>query len=235
MSRGVIRKGACAALCITGLMMGAAVHGRDVREVEGIEFRGLELLSRHEVLAGVPVKSSKKGSVIDLDALKSAIAKNGMIEKGNVGAEGNRIIVTVKERVPAHLFAVRKGNEVVPFETDARFAILSVRAVHLAGRPLVVLGEGDLRGGALSSRVRGLLAELGRLEETDNELFKEIAEIEIKNDNVLEIFLKGRKTRIILPVNGRDFRNLRYMVSLFDGQNYYPGTLRMGNGYGVIE
>lgn len=234
MNWGMIRKGAAAAMCVIGPMI-AAVHGRDVREVEGIEFRGLELLSRHELLAGVPVKASKKGSVIDLDALKSAITKNGMIEASGISVEGDRIIVTVKERVPVHLLAVRRVNEVVPFETDARFAILSVRAVHVTGRPLVVMGEGDLRGGALSARVRGLLSEMERLEKNDGELFKEIAEIEIKNDNVLEIFLKGRKTRIILPVNGRDFRNLRYMVSLFDGQNYYPATLRMGNGYGVIE
>ena len=97
----------------------------------------------------------------DLDALKSAIAKNGMIEKGSVGAEGNRIIVTVKERVPAHLFAVRKGNEVVPFETDARFAILSVRAVHLTGRPLVVLGEGVGVNGGVFRATEGLVERFG--------------------------------------------------------------------------
>lgn len=222
-------------MLLIGLMMGAAAYARDVREVSGIEFRGLDLLSRHELLAGVPMKSTAKGMLVDLDALKGSLSRNGMIETSGIDAADGRITITVKERVPVHLLAVRKGGEMIPFEADARFSILSVRTVHVTGRPLVVLGEGDLRDGTISSRGRELLNELGRLESADRELFREIAQIEIKNDIMLEIFLKGRKTRIFLPRAGGSFAVLRYMVSLFDGRNIYPGTLRIGEGYGVIE
>ena len=217
------------------MMMTAAAGARDVREIAGLEIRGLKLLSRHEILAGVPVKATAKGMLIDVDSLKSSLAKNGMIEESGIEAGGDRITVTVKERVPVYLLAVRRGNEVIPFEADARMSILSVRTVHLADRPLVVLGENDLRGGVVSSRARDFLNEMGRLEESHEEIFREIAEITMRNDNMLEIFLKGRKTRIILPRDGRSFSALKYIVSLFDGRNYYPGTLRIGEGYGVIE
>lgn len=217
------------------ILMMTAAGARDVREIAGLEIRGLKLLSRHEILAGVTMKATAKGMLIDIDSLKSSLAKNGMIEESAVEAGGDRITVTVKERLPVYLLAVRRGKELIPFEADARMSILSVRTVHLADRPLVVLGEQDLRGGVISSRARDFLNEMGRLEENHEEIFREIAEIALGNDNMLEIFLKGRKTRIILPHDGRSFLNLKYIVSLFDGRNYYPGTLRIGDGYGVIE
>jgi len=173
--------------------------------------------------------------VCSSDLLRTALARNPMIEESSIDEDGRGLVVTVKERVPVYLMAVRRGGEIIPFEADERFNVVSVRGVHLEGKPLVIIRGDELKGGAVSARVRDFYRAMSLLERENRELFAEISEIGLENDNMLEIFLKGRKTKISVKNDGPSFSALGCLVAVLDGRNYYPSTLRVGDGYGVIE
>ncbi len=212
-----------------------APAGRAMRTVESIEFRGLKLLNRQKLLEGVPLKAADGGITLDVEALRRNLEQNRMIEASQIAESGRGLVVTVKERVPVYLMAVRRDGETVPFEVDGSFNVVSVRDLHLEGKPLVIIRGEELKNGAISAKIREFFREMSRMEMEHRGLFAEIDQISLENDNMLEIFLKGRKTTLYLKKEGASFTALKYLLSILDERNYYPGTLRVGGGYGLIE
>ena len=220
---------------VIAVFAGPGRADRDVREFSGIEFRGLDLLSRYDIIGGVAMKSTEKGILVDMESLREALGKNLMVDESRIDISSGALVITVRERSPRYLLAVRRGEEVIPFHADERFSIVSVRSVYLTDRPLIIVNDNEIRGGAISPMVREFLIDLERMTSKHRNLFKEITQITLKNDNMLEIFLKGRNTRIIMPRERDHITALRYLISFFDGAGVYPGTLRVGKDYGVIE
>ncbi len=214
---------------------GSGSANREMREVSGIEFRGLNILSRYDIIGGVAIRATEKGILVDMHSLKEALDKNLMVAESRIEETSGGLMITVRERVPRYLLAVRRGDEVIPFHADERFSIVSVRSVFLADRPLIIVDDREIKGGRLSQRVREFLVDMERMTSEHAEILKEISQISIKNDNMLEIFMKGRNTRIIVPGERNHITALRYLISFFDGAGIYPLTLRVGKDYGVIE
>ncbi len=216
------------------LFLGAFVSlwGETV-DVRRVEFKGLKYLSPREIMEQVRFVKNNEMMRIDMTSLKEVLAKTAMVRASSIAVFEEKLIVTVTEREPAHVCAVVKANETITFELDDSLSVVSVRNIHRSDVPVVVLQEEDLPGGKLSARAIELFKGLSVLKKHHAELYRELSEVKFRPDGVYEIRLKGRNTKII--VQDSAFSTLKYIVSALDEKKYYPGTLWVGSGFGVIK
>lgn len=202
-------------------------------DVRRVEFKGLKYLSPKEIMEHVRFVKHNEMVRIDMASLREVLAKNTMVRTSSIAVFEEKLIVTLVERVPVHVCGIVKGNETIPFELDDSFAVISVRNIHRNDVPIVVFREEDIPGGRLSARAIELFKDLSLLKKHHEELYRELSEVKFRSDGAYEIRLKGRKTKII--VQDSAFLTLKYIVSALDEKKYYPGTLWVGSGFGVIK
>lgn len=202
-------------------------------DVRRVEFKGLKYLSPREIMEQVRFVKNNEMMRIDTDSLKEVLAKTAMVRTSSIAVFEEKLLVTLTEREPVHACAVIKGGETIPFELDDAFAVVSVRNIHRTDVPIVVFREEDLPGGRISARAIELFNSLTFLKKHHAEVYRELSEVKFRPDGLYEIRLKGRKTKIV--VQDSAFSTLRYIVSALDEKKYYPGTLWVGGGFGVIK
>ncbi len=208
---------------------------RNVKKVRRIEFRGLRYCSKYEIIGRVDMRVLPDAIVIDIDSLESALKEIPLIRSYRVAEQDGGIVVAVVEREPAFVFAVKKGNEIIPFETDDQFKVLSVRRVHTAERPVIVIGAEDVVNGALTERVRRFTEYLRRLEEGKHGVVRELSEISIAEREWTVVTLRNRPTRFYLKSAEGIGEAFRYCVSYLDGAKRYPDTVRIINNLALMK
>lgn len=224
-------------IAITGMyalffQMLATLWGETI-DVRQVEFKGLKYLSAREIMEQVRFANNNGIMRIDVNSLKEVLTKNPMVRDSSIALFGEKLIVTVSEREPAHVCAVVRGSETIPFELDDAYAIVSVRIIHRTDIPLVIFMDEDMPGGRLSGKAMEFLKNLSFLNKIHPEVYREVSVVKLRGDGLFETRLKGRRTKIIMQ--DFSFTTLKYIVSMLDEKKYYPSTLWVGSGFGVIK
>ena len=146
------------------------------------------------------------------------------------------MIVTVSEIEPVYLLALKKGNDIIPFETDNKFNIISFGKVHIFITPLIIIRASDLNDNMLSSRVKKIVLIIEELKNSRlASLIREINQVEITEESKIKVILNGRKTVFYFRPTEDNFYKLNYSLGYFDKARYYPNNFEIANGSGIIK
>lgn len=211
-----------------------AAFAADIRTVKAIEFRGLKLLSKYELLRGTRLKSVARGIVIDVGSLEEAMEKNAFLASYTVNEKGERLIVSVVEKKPVLVLAAVKGGRTYLYELDRDRAVISRNAVHTGRVPFIFVPADDTDRGPVSGRVRELLSVLDRVREQNAVIYREISEIYC-NGNSIRVVLRGRKTGFIMRPDVADFIRLKYVAGYCDHAERYPEDIDITGSAVVIR
>lgn len=223
-----------AAILAALVLSAGAARAADIRLVKAIEFRGLKLLSKYEVVSGARIKAVAGGIAIDVDSLEEALEKNAFLSSYSVDEKGRRLIVTVEEKKPALVLVTVKGGRTRLFELDGGHAVISRNAVHTARVPFVYVKIDDTDRRPVPARVRRLLAVLDRVREQNALIYGELSEIYC-NDNSIRVVLRGRKTGFILRPDAADFMKLKYVAGYCDRAERYPEEIDITGSAVVVR
>lgn len=233
--KSFLNKSMLLGLVLALVPLGGAQAFRNVKKVSNIEFRGLNIVSKYEIMSRVDMRVVTDGILVDIDSMTKALEETALVRSFRVAEQNGALIVAVAEREPAHVFAVVRGNETIPFETDERFGVMSVRRVHSTGRPLIVIGESDIVNGALSPRVAEFAASLRAFGNADPELYGEIEEISIAESGWTQVVLRNRRTRFYIEAEAVFPPVFRHLVSYLDSKNEYPVAVRLFGALAVTR
>lgn len=202
--------------------------------VKAVEFRGLNFLSKYEIVRGVETRAVQGGISIDRAALESALEGNGLVAAHRLGIEQERLVITVTERVPAVPVAVVAGERTVPLELDASGRVLSRGAWHARRAPLLVAAAGDFSQALPSARLRGLVSLMERIRVTLPALYREITEVHL-GDGELAVYLKGRRTRCTVAARYEGMARLSHVLGYLDRTGRYPDSITVSDAITVIR
>lgn len=211
-----------------------AGRGADIRTVKAIEFKGLRLLSKYEVVRGARLKAVRGGIAVDVDSLELALEKNAFLVSHSVDERGQRLVVTVREKRPALVLASVKGGRTYFFELDGNHAVISRNAVHTAQIPFLHVTGDDMERGVPSARVRNILSLLDRVREQNPSLYGELSEMYC-NENSIRVVLRGRKTGFVLRPDITEFTRLNYIAGHCDHAERYPDEIDMTGSAVVVR
>lgn len=216
------------------ILAGGGLLAEDIRSVRSIEFRGLTLLSKYDIIRGARLKAAGEGIIIDVDSLEKSLAENPFVASYRVKGSGDRLVVTVEERTPEMILAAPAGRGVLICEVDDEGRILSHNDVHAAGVPVLHLGKADLSGTGVPAGVRGVMDLLARVKKQDPLTYGEISEIYV-GDGRLRIYARGRRTEFVMrPLIG-DFKTLRHLIGICDHSKRKPGKVVLGDHAAIIR
>ena len=175
---------------------GGAVMADDIRKVRSIEFRGLGLLSKYEVIRGARLKAVSDGIIVDVESVERVLSQNAFLASYGVEESGGRLVITVAEKKPVLIIAVGRGGRTALYELDADGAVISKDDVHTGRVPVLVLAEDDFSDGAATARTRSLMALLARVRRTNAALYRELSEISAAEGGI-RVRIAGKKNRNI--------------------------------------
>lgn len=222
---------------IAGIMLclaaaGGTVLAADIRKVRTVEFRGLDLLSKYDVIRGARIKAAGDGIIVDVESVELVLSRNSFLASYNVKETGGRLVISVEEKKPALIVAVERGGKTDLYELDAAGAVISKNEVHTGRVPVLVIGGGGFPGGAATSRTRSLIGLMALVRRTNPALYRELAEVSAV-DGALSVRLRGRKTEYILDPEAGDFTRLAYVAGYCDRRERYPDEINL-TGNAVI-
>lgn len=208
---------------------------QDVRQVSRIEFRGLKYLSKYEIISRVEMRVLQGGFIVNIDSLNSVLRSMPMVQSYRVAEDNGSIVVAVVEREPQFIFAVQRSRNILPFEVDENFRVLSVGRVHADDRPLIVIRDDDLVEGDISPRVRNFAGYLRYVENRQPEFFRELSEISIAEPEHVSFMLRNRPTRYYVAPGESSMDSVKRLVSYFDAVLYYPKVARIFGDMAVTK
>ena len=194
----------------------------NVVRVKNIDFRGLNYLSKYEIIRRVPVKLEEGSIIIDVDALERWLASSRMVKSFRVVQEEESIVVFVVENKPAYLVMLDKGDRLVPFELDESLNILSVGIVHAEDMPVILVSENDIYKNRFSGRILELFRIIRYLRSNNVPLLKEITEIDCTDMNSIRVKLNGRRTVFSCHSKLKQFMTINYILGYLDRKGSYP-------------
>ncbi|MFW5769910.1 MAG: cell division protein FtsQ/DivIB [Spirochaetota bacterium] len=197
----------------------------NVVRVETIDFRGLNYLSKYEIIQNVPVKLEEDTIIVDVDALETALSMSRMIKSFRVVEKEGKLVVYVVENKPAFLVALKKGSRLIPFELDDGLNILSAGTVHADDIPLVVVSEKDIIQSRFSERILRVFQVIRYLRSNDVPLLSEITEIDCTHMNFIQVKVNGRRTVFTCHSKTRHFMTINYILGHLDSKGSYPDKI----------
>lgn len=222
------------ALALVCLAVPAALAAEDVRIVKAIEFRGLKLLSKYDVVMGARYRATESGIVIDLDSLEQAIKKNGFIESYRIEEKGGSLVVAVAERVPELIVAAGGDGGSVLYEVDAAHRVISRNDVHTDRVPVIYLSGSFAPQGDAAYRAGTLFSLLGRVKKKVPSVYRELSEIHAAG-NSIRVVLRGRKTGFTMRPDEAGFIRLKYIVGYCDSVGQYPDEINLSGNAVIVR
>lgn len=219
---------------LISLIPAAGSGSADVRRVSAVEFRGLKLLTKFDIIRGVRLKAVDGGMVVDIDSLEKALSRNRYLLNFTITEKAGRLIITVEEKKPAMILVVGRGGKSAIYELDEGYAVISRNDPHGANVPVLCVAGRDFRSGAGKQGVRNILSLLGRVKKNNAALYRELADISRRGEN-LRVFLRGRKTRFILKPDEADFMKLKYIAGHCDRAAAYPDEIIISGDAAIIR
>jgi hypothetical protein len=211
-----------------------AVPAKDLRAVKAIEFKGLRLLSKYDVIRGSRIKAVDRGIVIDMESLEKALAGNGFISSYRVEESRGRLIITVTEKTPAIILAAEGRGGYTLYELDADSAIISKNNVHTDMVPVLYAQAGSPGAGGLPGGVKSILSLLAGVKKRDAALYREISEV-YPAGGAIRVLLRGRKTGFILKPEEGEFIRLKYTAGYCDRTGRSPEEINLSGNAVVVR
>jgi len=197
----------------------------NVVRVKTIDFRGLNYLSKYEIIRDVPVKLEEDSIIVDVDALETVLSTSRMIKSFRVVEKDGKLVVFVVENKPAFLVALKKGSRLVPFELDDALNILSAGTVHADDIPLVVVSEKDIIQSRFSERILRVFQIIRYLRSNEVPLLREITEIDCTHMNFIQVKVNGRRTVFTCHSKTKHFMTINYILGHLDSKGSYPDKI----------
>jgi hypothetical protein len=216
------------------LAAAVAAPAKDIRTVRAIEFKGLRLLSKYDVVRGARFKAVERGIVIDMESLEKALAGNGFISSSRVEESKGRLIITVAEKVPAIILAVEGKSGYSLYELDANHAVISKNNVHTDLVPVLYEQAGKPGAGGLPGGLKNILSFMAGVRKNDAALYREISEI-YPAGSAVRILLRGRKTGYIVKPEEGEFIRLKYIAGYCDRTGRSPEEINLSGNAVVVR
>lgn len=202
-------------------------------EVKNVQIKGNRYINAGELIGKIQYVMHNNKLRINTSSLVEMLSKHPMIASYKFYSAGESLIIEIIEKDPIFLCAVLKKDEVIPFELDKDFQIVSVQSIHSTDMPIIIFEECDIRQGKLSTKAMYFLKVMDRVRKNQNRLFKELSEIMLRDDGILEIRLKGRKMKCF--VKDMAFTTFESVLSVLDAKRDYPEVMYVSNSFGVIK
>ncbi|OHD65524.1 MAG: hypothetical protein A2176_14155 [Spirochaetes bacterium RBG_13_51_14] len=212
---------------------GDAIAG-DIRKVKSIQFRGLRLLTKYDVIRGVRLEAAADGIVIDVDSLERALSGNSLIKSFGIEESGGRLMVSVAERRPVLIAVVAGKDGSSLYELDEDHAIISKNDVHTDRVPVLYLVSLKLSADGATGRVRSLISLLERVKRKIAPLYREIAEIYL-DETSIRVVARGRRTSFVLRPRDTDFIKLRYIIGYCDRTGECPEEINLSDNPVIVR
>jgi hypothetical protein len=215
------------------LVNGAALAGT-VRRVNAIEFKGLKLMSKYDIIRGTRIEALNNGIAVDMDSLEKALSGNLFIKSYRVEESRGRLIVSVIEKKPELIISVARGERSVLYELDANHSIISKNNVHTDRVPVLNVTAEDIAADAETGRIQGLFSVLARVRVRNRVVYRELSEIYFAG-NGIRVVLRGRKTIFSMKPDETDFLKLRYIVGYCDHEEQYPEEINLSDNEVIVR
>jgi hypothetical protein len=202
--------------------------------VRAVEFRGLRLLSKYDVISGVRMKSYAQGIIIDMDSLTHVLAGNYFIASYRTEEHGATLVISIEEKRPEIIVAVEHEGVSAIYELDSNRAIISRNDAHTADLPILHIKARDMRDNLRRDEVRRLFVVLDRVKRRMGPIYRELSEIYFEGDRI-RIFLRGRKTGFMLGPDENDFTILQFITGYCDRLNRYPDRITIADDAAIIQ
>lgn len=224
-----------AASCLLLLIVGDLYARPDERRVRTIEFRGLRLLGKYEILSGVKMSRAENGIIIDVNELRTALGTSPYVKDYKVVEEKGGLVIIITEREPSFVVAQAMGETTVPFEIGERLEILASGRLH-GGRAPLILVEGEwIRGGRVTARLARLLASIKEIRSEYPALYSEIVEIDAQQLSRIGLYLRGRKTRFTFEPGRESRLAMYYLCGYVDASGRAPDVVELFGNKAVVK
>jgi hypothetical protein len=203
-------------------------------KVRTVEFKGLRLLSKYDVIRGVRMKSTAQGIIIDMDSLTHALAGNYFIATYRIDERGATLVISIEEKKPEIIVAVEHEGISAIYELDSDHTIISKNDAHTANLPVLHIKVQDMRDNFRRDEVRRLFEVLDRVKRDRALIYRELSEIYFEGEQI-RIFLRGRKTEFMLSPDENDFTILQFITGYCDRLNQYPDRITIADDAAIIQ
>lgn len=193
-----------------------------MKEYRSVAFRGLENLSKYELIEGVPVKTTGEKVVVDMTSFQKRLKAMALVRDYRLYEEKGALVVEVTEAVPFLQLAVKDRKETLFLLLGEDLKVLGRNRFFFGRRPVVFCDRDDLSGSRFSSRLSRLLVIMKNVRREQKVLFREIRSIRQKGATSLIVKLHGRKTRFHLAADETGFARLRAVAGYCDANKKYP-------------
>ncbi len=187
-------------------------------EVEGNVQIGIEELSS---IAGI--KPGEKWNEFDPSQAEEKLAAHPLFEKVSVSKKfPDRVVISVKERVPVAVAIGNYNGRSVPVEIDRTGLVFRIGATKNTGNLPLITGlnmTNPEAGSSLNSQLRPLLRQLEILEKENSRLLSSISEIKIEPKSYGSYDLVLYPVHTPVPVRTDKALNedaLQYMMLVLD-------------------
>jgi hypothetical protein len=216
------------------ILSNGAAPANDVRKVKAIEFKGLKLMSKYDIIRGSRIKAVNDGIAIDMDSLEKTLSGNTFIKSYRVEENRGRLVVSVVEKKPVLIMSVAGSGGSTLYELDAGHAILSKNNVHTDHVPVLFVSADDIATDAATGRIKNLFSALARAQGRNAVVYRELSEIYFAG-NGIRVILRGRKTGFIMKPDDTGFLKLKYIVGYCDHAEQYPEEINLSDNEVVVR
>ena len=216
------------------LSAAGAAGAEDARKVKAVQFRGLKLLSKYDIIRGVRLKAVENGIVIDMESLGTALANNHFIKSYQVEEIGGNLVVSVREKSPSHIVVVAKGGIASIYELDADNTIISKNDVHASNLPILYITDREINSDAIQGGVKRLFEVLARVKIKNVRIYRELSEIYFMGEKI-RVILRGRKTEFVLAPGENEFKKLQYITGYLDRAKKNPDEIIISDNAAIMR
>lgn len=215
------------------LVMPAMAYADDIKKFKSIEFKGLNYLTKYEIINKINIKTASDGFVLSIKELENYLSSNKLISKFNLITENEKLVIIITENEPAYIFLLKNENGLVPFEIDAHLKLLSLNKIHKVKAP-VIISEKDIKGNTVSTNVNNVIDLLNNVSRIFPGLYNQIREIDMTGE-YLNIKIYGRLFDVIVKPTMDNFKKLNYSIGYFDSIGIYPKAIAILDGPAILR
>ncbi len=216
------------------ILANGSAPANEIRNVKAIEFKGLKLMSKYEIIKGSRIKAVNEGIAIDMDSLEKTLSGNKFIKSYRVEENRGILIVSVVEKKPVLIMSVARSGGSVLYELDDDHAIISKNNVHTDRVPVLFVTTEDIAADAATGRIKDLFSVLAGVRGRNPVVYRELTEIYFAG-NSIRVILRGRKTGFIMKPDDTGFLKLKYIVGYCDHEEQYPEEINLSDNEVVVR
>ncbi len=207
----------------------------DIKKVKELEFRGIEKISKYDLLKKVRLKVEGESIIIDIDSLRKVLEDHSLIDKYKIEIGGRRVVITINEKKIFMTIAVKKGTRIIPFEVDGNFEIIAGGKLYSKARPVIIFSGKFISDSRISAAVKRICRFINSLKFKQKEIYREISEVHIVKSDLIRLFLLGRPTQFELRPDEDSFLKLKNITAYLDKIEFYPDKILIMENVALVR